>query len=519
MHTDVLVIGTGISGLTYAIKLAEISPETSISLICKTKLDDGNTRYAQGGIAVVSNFKKDTFEKHIEDTYNAGDRCGDLEVINFVVREGNERLKELINWGTQFDTNSNDALDLGKEGGHSEKRIVHRKDQSGAEIQRALINKIRDFKNIKYFENHILVDLITDHHTKTNYNRCYGAYIISTDDEEIIKISSKVTVLSTGGAGQLYTFTTNPIVATGDGLGAAYRAKVKLEKLPYVQFHPTALVPKVKGETFLITEAMRGVGAKLLNHEGEAFMRHYHPSADLAPRDIVARSIMQEIMSNNHKHVWLDATHLEESHFISHFPTILDSCKLVGINPLKDLIPVVPAAHYSCGGIQVDKNSKTKLDGLYAIGECSHTGLHGANRLASNSLLESIVFSHRAAIHTSLEITKNKLDEKFFSMIPAWEGQHFSSKEQHHLTKKLRKELQETMSQLVGIFKTKEGLIEAQKKILSLYHETVDLYNNNKMSSELCELRNMVSVAYVLVNQAIEQKENKGVFYNHEYVK
>lgn len=516
MHTDVLVIGTGISGLTYAIKLAEDSPTTNITLICKNQLDEGNTRYAQGGIAVVSNFKKDTFEKHIQDTFIAGDKFGDRNVIEFVIKEGTDRLQELIEWGTQFDVDNN-RLALTKEGGHSEKRIVHYKDHSGAEIQRALIEKVKDFTNIQYFENHILVDLITDHHSKTNHKRCYGAYIISTVDEKIIKISAKITVLSTGGAGQLYAFTTNPVGSTGDGLGAAYRAKVQLENLPYIQFHPTALYPKVKGETFLITEALRGEGAQLINGSGEAFMYKYHPLKELAPRDIVARSIVREMILQQEKHVFLDATSIKNKVLNDHFPTIVKTCKSIGIDPSKSPIPVVPAAHYSCGGIKVDASSKTTLDGLYAIGECSHTGLHGANRLASNSLLESIVFSHRAAKNSLEELSKIYLTDTFFDSLPDWNGQHLSHENPDHELNDLQKQLQSIMSNYVGIFKTDEGLKKAHQKIKFLYFNIVDLYNNNKLSPQICELRNMISVAYVLVNQSLAITENRGVYYNHNF--
>ena len=517
MHTDILVIGTGVSGLTYAIKLAEKSPSTKIKLICKNSLEEGNTRYAQGGIAVVSDFIKDTFDKHIKDTYIAGDQQGDKEVIDFVIREGNERLKELIDWGTQFDQKENNRLDLTKEGGHSEKRIVHFKDHSGAEIQRALIEKVKEFDNIEYFENHILVDLITDHHTQSNYQRCYGAYIISTLDEEIIKITAQVTVLTTGGLGQLYDFTTNPVIATGDGLGAAYRAKVRLEKLPFIQFHPTALFPKVKGETFLITEALRGEGAILKNHLGEAFMAKYHPDKELAPRDVVARSIMQEIQVQKSQCAYLDATHISKDIIEKHFPNIVENCRSVGIDPLKDFIPVIPAAHYSCGGIKVNAHSKTTLEGLYAIGECAHTGLHGANRLASNSLLESIVFSHRAAISSYCDLKNNPLEEDFYLDIPNWKGQSYSNTDPEKKTQNIRNQLCKIMSEQVGIFKTTKGLFAAQKQIKHLYFEVVQLYNSNKLSPPICELRNMVSVAYVMVNQSLTITENKGVFYNQDY--
>lgn len=517
MNTDVLVIGTGISGLSYAIKLSKLSPETKITLICKEDLMEGNTRYAQGGIAAVYNFEKDSFDKHIEDTFIAGDREGNPEVIDFVVKEGTERVNELISWGTAFDTKDTKEIDLAREGGHSEKRILHYKDHSGSEIQRALINKIKAIENIQYFENHILVDLITDHHTKTNHQRCYGAYIISTIDQEIITISSKLTILSTGGIGQLYEFTTNPRVATGDGLGAAYRAKVKIKNLPYIQFHPTALYPKVKGETFLITEALRGSGGILKNSSGERFMKRYDDRGELAPRDIVSRAIAQELLSREENHVLLDATQVDQEEFMSHFPMINETCLSVGIDPSKEGIPVVPAAHYSCGGIEVDYHGASSLNGLFAIGECSHTGLHGANRLASNSLLEAIVYAHRAAVNSAESLNQELPNQRFYDQIPEWNGQEYSSDLKLIKTQKLFKELQHVMSNKAGIFKTNEGLEQASIELNNLYKETLDLYQKNKLTPQLCELRNMVSVAYLLINQALEIKENKGVFYNNDY--
>ena len=407
MTKDVLVIGTGISGLSYAIHVADNNPETSLVLISKSDLNEGNTRYAQGGIAVVSNFKKDSFDKHVSDTLKAGAGTCDPEVVKFVIEEGNERLTELMNWGAQFDKKEK-KLDLAKEAGHSENRIVHFKDQTGKHIQEALIEKIKTFPNIELLEQHTLVDLITDHHSVKKENRCYGAYVISQEEEKIIKITSKITVLSTGGAGSLFAHSTNPEIATGDGLGAAYRARVLMLKLPYVQFHPTALYPQVNGNTFLITEAIRGAGAKLFNSKGERFMLKNDPKAELAPRDIVARGIQREIELQKENFVWLNGSKIDMKQWKTHFPTILETCKSLGIELPKDSIPVVPAAHYFCGGIKVNQKSESQLKGLYAIGECSATGLHGANRLASNSLLESLVFAHRAAQDT-LEAIKQKL--------------------------------------------------------------------------------------------------------------
>ena len=516
MIKDILVIGTGISGLTFAIKVAEENPDLILTLISKSDMNEGNTRYAQGGIAVVRNIKKDSTEKHINDTLVAGDGCCDPGVVKFVVEEGNERLDELIKWGTSFDKKE-ELLDLGMEGGHSEKRIVHYKDQTGKQIQEVLTAKIKNFPNITILENHTLVDLITDHHSISNKKRCYGAYVISQEQEEIIKISSRITVLSTGGAGSLYSNTTNPIVATGDGLGAAYRAKIQMKRLPYVQFHPTAFRDKVDGNVFLITEAVRGAGGKLLNHKKEQFMLKEDPRAELAPRDIVARGIQKQIQKQKEDFVWLDGSEISKERWKSNFPTIYNTCKSVGILLPKDPIPVVPAAHYFCGGIAVNEYSESSLKGLYAIGECSATGLHGANRLASNSLLEALVFGHRAALDCIKSLNKPLPQKSFYNNLPEWDGDSYSRNITIENVQILREHLQEIMTNYVGIFKTDDGLKRAENKINDIYATVQSLYNQNKLTNGLCELRNMVSIAYLLTKQAQEIKENKGVFYNQNY--
>jgi len=516
MTKDVLVIGTGISGLTYAIYVAENNPNISLVLLSKSDLKEGNTRYAQGGIAVVSNFKKDSFDKHVADTLIAGAGTCDPEVVKFVIEEGHERVTELMNWGAQFDKKEK-KLDLAKEAGHSENRIVHYKDQTGQHIQEALIEKIKTYPNIELLEQHTLVDLITDHHSKEKANRCYGAYVISQKEEKIFKITAKITVLSTGGAGSLYAHSTNPKIATGDGLGAAYRARVRMAGLPYVQFHPTALYPQVNGNTFLITEAVRGAGAKLYNSKGERFMLKTDPRAELAPRDIVARGIQREIEQQSEGFVWLDGSEIEMKQWKEHFPTILETCKDLDIKLPKERIPVVPAAHYFCGGIKVNQHSESQLKGLYAIGECSATGLHGANRLASNSLLESLVFAQRAAQDT-LEALKQELpSSSFYEAIPKWKGDAYSNSIEIEAIKKYRKALQEIMTLYVGIFKTNEGLLLAEKRIDKIYKAVTAIYNNNKLTNGLCELRNMVSIAHLITKQSQEITQNQGVFYNHDY--
>ena len=504
MVSDVLVIGSGISGITFSIKLALINPKTNITIISKSNLMETNTRYAQGGIAVVSNFKKDSFKKHIDDTIKAGAGECDENVVDFVIKEGSERIRELILWGTKFDTYNN-KLDLAREGGHSENRILHHKDQTGEEIQKKLIEKVKSFKNIKIFENHTLVDLITDHHTKTNYGKCYGAYVISKEKEEIIKIAAKITVLSTGGAGSIYSHSTNPSIATGDGLGAAYRAKIFMENLPFVQFHPTALYHKINDKTFLISEAVRGAGALLRNLKGELFMKKYDSRGELAPRDIVSRAIHMEMHNQNSKYVYLDCSLIKVKKWKKYFPKIYSNCLSVGVKLPLDMIPIVPAAHYFCGGIKVNENGESSLKSLYAIGECSSTGLHGANRLASNSLLESLVFSHRAAVDVSKFISLNSSSQV---NVPNWKGEKFVRSEIIKEEKVLRKELQKTMNNKVGIFKFNEGLSKAESVILNIYNQVTSLYNKNKLTQNLSELRNMVSISYLLVMQAQQIKIN-----------
>ena len=513
MIYDILVIGTGISGLTFAIKISEQNPNANIALISKGELDEGNTRYAQGGIAVVKDFVKDSFEKHIGDTLEAGGYKNKKEVIEFVVKEGGQRIDELVQWGIQFDT-QNGQLHLTKEAGHSAKRIIHHKDITGHEIQQVLVKKIQKLPNVVCLKNHTLVDLITDHHLKSNYNRCYGAYAISKERRQIITLSAKFTVLSTGGAGQLYRHTTNPPESTGDGLGAAYRAKVYMENLPFVQFHPTGLFPKVDGRTFLISEVLRGVGAKLLNEDGVQFMFRYHSDKELAPRDVVARGIATEIQRGELDYVYLDARNITYKKWCKRFPNIYNQLINNGIDPQNECIPVVPVTHYFCGGIAVNEHAESELKGLYAIGECSSTGLHGANRLASNSLLESIVFSHRAAIH-SLESLNDELPpNSVYEKIPMWRGRQYQEFNNPEITQSLREKLQDTMTKYVGIFKTNRNLDIAEKQMHDIYKEVLKIYNRNKLDVELCELRNMVSIAHLIIRQAKEININQGVFYN-----
>lgn len=517
MQTDVLVIGSGIAGLSYALELAALRPEATITLLTKRDVLESNTKYAQGGIAVVQDFVSDSFESHIADTLKVGDGLCDPEVVRFVVEEGPERLKQLLTWGTHFD-GSTDHFHLGKEGGHSAHRIVHYKDQSGFEIQQSLIKALKSHPNIRLLENHTLVDLITDHHhNNAPRNGCYGAYVISLDDLKVLKINAQITVLSTGGAGQIYDFSTNPEGATGDGLAAAYRAKVAIKNLQYVQFHPTALAHKISGNTFLISEAVRGAGAYLRNALGVRFMFEHDPRGEMASRDIVARGIEMEMNKENADYVYLDATHFVTDTFEKAFPYIFENCLSIGIDPRKDQIPVRPAAHYFCGGIQVNTTAETSLQRLYAIGECSHTGLHGANRLASNSLLEALVYAHAAAGASAKALKETLLDEAFFKAIPEWNcAQEIVDRDAKKI-RKLKSAIQQLLSSKAAIFKTNKGLEEAEKAMAVYYDKAKALYNTNKLTPQICELRNLVNVGYLMIKQSQACTQNKGGFYNQDF--
>ncbi len=404
MQTDYLIIGSGIAGLTYALKVAERYPGKKITIITKAAADETNTKYAQGGVAVVNDMKNDSFEKHIEDTLISGDGLCDREIVELVVREGPARVQEIIDWGTKFDKDPDGDFKLGMEGGHSENRILHFQDVTGKEIERALLAAVGKAPNISIIKHCFVIDIITQHHlgylvTKATPDvQCYGIYLLNTQSNRIEKIISNNTLLATGGNGQVYRTTTNPYIATGDGVAMVYRAKGRIENMEFIQFHPTALYEAGKrGQAFLITEAVRGDGGILRNAKGDAFMERYDARKDLAPRDIVARAIDSEMKIAGTENVYLDCRHMDMEKFKEHFPNIYDKCLSLGIDVAIHMIPVAPAAHYSCGGIQTDEWGKSSIQNLYACGECASTGLHGANRLASNSLLEAMVFAHRAS--------------------------------------------------------------------------------------------------------------------------
>lgn len=520
MQTDFLVIGSGIAGLTYAIKVARQFPDKQVLVMTKATADETNTKYAQGGIAVVNDLENDSYEKHIDDTLIAGDGLCNEKVVEIVVKEGPERVKEIINWGANFDKEMDGDYKRGKEGGHSEFRILHHKDVTGREMERALIDAVNKQKNINFIKHCFVIDIITQHHlgylvTKSTPDiECYGVYVLNLETNKIEKIISRITLLATGGNGQVYRTTTNPSIATGDGVAMVYRAKGKIENMEFIQFHPTALFePAVKGQAFLITEAVRGDGAILRNQSGEAFMEAYDSRKDLAPRDIVARAIDSEMKKTGTEHVWLDCRHIGKEKFLEHFPNIYAKCLSIGIDIEKQMIPVAPAAHYSCGGIKTDEWGQSSIKHLYACGECASTGLHGANRLASNSLLEAMVFAHRCYLDVIDKVEHSILRDD----IPDWNAQGTSQPKEMILITQSFKELQLIMSDYVGIVRNDIRLQRALKRLDLLWDETEQLYQTSTLSPFLLELRNMITVGYLIVKGASFRKESRGLHYNTDY--
>lgn len=522
--TDYLVIGSGIAGLTYALKVARHFPDKKILVMTKAAADETNTKYAQGGVAVVNDLENDSFEKHIEDTLIAGDGLCNPGVVEIVVKEGPDRVRELIEWGARFDKEKDGDYKLGKEGGHSEFRIIHHKDITGWEMERTLLDAVAAQPNIELVKHFFVVDIITQHHlgylvTKSTPDiTCYGVYALNLETNRIEKILSATTLLATGGNGQVYRTTTNPAIATGDGVAMVYRAKGRIENMEFIQFHPTALYePGLRGQAFLITEAVRGDGGILRNKEGEAFMERYDPRRDLAPRDIVARAIDSEMKRTGTEHVWLDCRHFSKEKFIEHFPNIYQKCLSIGIDISQNMIPVAPAAHYSCGGIKSDEWGRSSIQQLYVCGECSSTGLHGANRLASNSLLEAMVFAHRCYLDVTAATEAKKYTQVQAEHIPDWNAEGTSEPKEMILITQSLKELQQVMSDYVGIVRNDIRLRRALNRLDLLWEETEQLYQGSSISPQLLELRNLITVGYLIVKGADFRKESRGLHFNTDY--
>jgi L-aspartate oxidase len=516
---DFLIVGSGIAGLTYAVKIAEHFPEKKICIITKADEDETNTKYAQGGVAAVFDYKKDSFDKHIEDTLDAGDGLCDKHIVDIVVKEGPIRVREIIEWGANFDKSATGEYLLGKEGGHTENRILQHKDVTGKEIEKTLLKQVHALKNIEVISHHFVIDLITQHHLGRQVTRvtpditAYGVYVLDLQTKKIEKVLSKITLFATGGVGQIYRNTTNPVIATGDGIAMVYRAKGRVENMEFIQFHPTALFNPGESPSFLITEAVRGDGGILRTKAGNEFMQHYDVRKSLAPRDIVARAIDNEMKQSGDEHVYLDCRHMDIDNFKKHFPNIYEKCLSLGIDVAIDMIPVVPAAHYSCGGIKVDERGRTSINNLYACGECASTGLHGANRLASNSLLEALVFSHRIYLDSTDKIDTVHFEEN----IPDWNAEGTTQPKEMVLITQSRKELQDIMSYYVGIVRSDVRLKRALDRLWLLYNETEELYDNTILSPQLCELRNIITIAYLITRSASMRKESRGLHFTTDY--
>ncbi|AWK06188.1 L-aspartate oxidase [Flavobacterium crocinum] len=493
LTTDILIIGSGISGLFFAMKTAQKRPDLSIVIMTKEAARNTNTQLAQGGIAVVTDLIKDSFNKHIHDTLRSGGGLCDREIVNMVITQAPERLKELIEIGTSFDKDEKGRWNLGLEGGHSQHRILHHKDSSGLEIERKLLKIIRKMPNIELWENHMVIDLNTE--TRKNKTTCTGVFFYDKKHNRIKYIRTRTVVLSTGGCGQLFENTTNPKIATGDGLAMAARAGAEIVDMQYIQFHPTALYTSKENPLFLISEAVRGFGAHIVNEDKKRFLFKYDIRGELATRDMVSSAISKELRLSGKDHVYLDCRHLNKAEFYANFPIIAAHCNELGIKPEKDLIPIVPAAHYQCGGIKVDQNGTTAIPNLYAIGECARTGLHGKNRLASNSLLEALVFAHQASENVDRTIAGFLFSNRI--LIPKFPKAH--QVDDYLAFEILKKELQK----LVTAFYTNEER-DADltfEKIKELHNYAVSLTQTHEITIPFIEFSNMIAVSLIIVKQ------------------
>jgi L-aspartate oxidase len=511
MKTDFLVIGSGVAGLFCSLKLASFG---KVTIITKKFDYESNTNYAQGGIASVFS-KTDNPEIHLKDTLEAGAGLCDPVSTKILVEEGPRRVKELLELGVPFVKDESGNLDLGLEGGHRQNRIVHAFDRTGREIEKTLLYTVKKNPNIEILEHHTCIDLITGHHIQKKKSAsiiCYGAYALAGNNE-IFPILAKATILATGGGGQVYLHTTNPSIATGDGVACAYRAGAIIKNMEFFQFHPTSLYYQ-GSESFLISEAVRGKGGILKRSNGQAFMSEYHEMKDLAPRDIVARAIDNELKKSGEKFVLLDITHIHEEEIKKHFPSIYEKCKSLGLDITVSPIPVVPAAHYMCGGVSTDVYGRTNIKNLFASGEVASTGVHGGNRLASNSLLEGLVFSARIANF----IVEEKLEfSKEHNQIPDWNKEGLKNTEEWVLISHNLMEIKQIMNDYVGIVRSNLRLERAKRRIDLIFEEVKDYYNRTIISNSLLELRNIVQIADLVIRSAILRKESRGLHFSTDY--
>ena len=510
---DYVVLGSGIAGLTFALNVAE---KGSVAVITKKNRAESNTNYAQGGIACVTS-TEDTFDLHVRDTLECGAGLCREDVVRGIVEEGPAQIQSLIELGMAFTERENSAkheLDLGKEGGHSKRRILHAKDVTGREIESALLTALARHPNVAIFENHAAIDLIT--RRKLGFatdNRCVGVYVLDCTSGQVETVVSPQVLLATGGCGKVYLYTTNPDIATGDGVAMAYRAGVPVANMEFIQFHPTCLFHS-KAKSFLISEAVRGEGGILRNGEGKAFMDGVHPLKSLAPRDIVARAIDAEIKRTGVRCVYLDITHQSREFLQNRFPAIYEKCLECGIDMATEPIPVVPAAHYQCGGVVTTPDGRTALPGLWAVGEVACTGLHGANRLASNSLLEALVVAHRAAEAVKQEQAPPKQKD-----IPPWQSGSAQDPDELVVIYHNWREIRQLMWDYVGIMRTTKRLKRAATRLHSLSDEVQEYYWNYKMTCDLVELRNLVLVASLIVDCALSRHESRGLHFTLDYPK
>ncbi|MDX1419554.1 MAG: L-aspartate oxidase [Rubricoccaceae bacterium] len=516
---DFLVIGSGVAGLSFALRVAE---HGTVAVVTKKASAESNTNYAQGGIAAVMD-PADSVEDHVRDTLVAGAGLCDEAVVRLVVTEGPARVRELMALGAAFDRAADGDLHLGREGGHSARRIVHAADMTGREVERALLAAVRDHPRIRLFEYHFAVDLLTEHHLGQDVTalgpdgiHCFGAYVLDEETGRIETLLAKATLLAAGGAGQVYLHTTNPPVATGDGIAMGYRARAVIANMEFIQFHPTSLYlpgdgadQAFGGRRFLITEAVRGDGGLLRNLAGERFMPRYDARAELAPRDIVARAIDDQLKRHGDPHVWLDISHRPAAEVLRHFPNIHATLLQHGIDMTAGPIPVVPAAHYTCGGVRVDAEARTSIGGLFACGEVTCSGLHGANRLASNSLLEALVFAHRAIGPAVAWASGHDWEEA----VPEWDESATENAKEWVLVQHNLGEVRRVMSDYVGIVRSSLRLERAARRIRLLYEETEDFYERTRVSSTLCELRNLIAVAHLIVASARQRTESRGLHF------